>query len=153
MKSLFQAALAILFLTCALQASAQQDRGAWQPDSHTASSITGPIAISENRLSINFLGFTIVPLRALKPEEVAAVFDADVNTAGPGTLYHLNVAAEQRFLHKNTLCGSEATQWMATYAYGKTLRVAFFSSSEPPQFTFDAISNSTTLCGTYTYTR
>lgn len=154
MKRLFQATLvAILLIPCALHASAQQDRGYWQSVSNSASSITGDIAISETRLSINFRNFTIASIRTLKPEEVSAVFDADVNTAGPGTLYRLNIPAAQRFVHKNTLCGEEATQWMATYASGKTLRLAFFSGNEEPKFTFEAISNSTALCGTYTYAR
>ena len=68
-------------------------------------------------------------------------------------LYRLRVPAERRFLHKNTLCGTEDTQWMATYVAGKSLRVAFFSGDNTPVFTFEAISSSTDLCGTFTYYR
>jgi hypothetical protein len=121
--------------------------------SNSANAITGDIAISETRLSINYIGFLIAEIRKLGPAEVSAVFDADVNAGGNGTLYRLNVPAAQRFVHHNTLCGTEDTQWMATYVEGRTLRVAFFSGSKMPVFTFEALSNSTDLCGTYTYTR
>lgn len=154
MQNKFKTALAILLLTCALSVTAQQpDRGYWQAASNAASSITGDIAISGSKLTIDFKNFTIAPIRAIKPEEVSAVFDADVNTAGSGMLYRLNVPAELRFLHKNTLCGSENTQWMVTYAEGKSLQVAFFSGNATPVLTFDAVSHSTNLCGVYTYAR
>ena len=154
MKNLLKTAVAILMLACTLHgAAAQQDRGYWQAAGNSASNITGDIALSETKLAINFKNFTIAHIRSLKPEEVSAVFDADVNTAGPGALYKLEIPATQRFLHKSTLCGEEKTQWMATYSVGKSLRVAFFSGDAPPTFTFDAISNSTALCGTFTYAR
>jgi hypothetical protein len=59
----------------------------------------------------------------------------------------------QRFLHKNTLCGTQDTQWMAAYVAGKSLQVAFFSGDDAPVFTFDAIAHSPNLCGTYIYVR
>jgi hypothetical protein len=153
MRNILKAAVALLVLACSLHASAQQDRGYWQAASKSASSITGDISISETKLTINFRPFLIAPIRALKPEEISALFDADANTAGPGALYRLTIPAEQRFLRKNTLCGSETTQYMVTYPSGKTLQVAFFSGDAAPVFTFDAISKSTNLCGTYTYVR
>jgi hypothetical protein len=56
-------------------------------------------------------------------------------------------------VRKNTLCGGEDTQWMATYVTRHTLRVAFFSGDDMPVFTFDAMQNATALCGTFTYGR
>jgi hypothetical protein len=153
MRNLLNTTAAVLVLGGALRGVAQQDRGAWLAASKTASSITGDIAISETKLSIDFKAFTIAPIRSLKPEEVSAIFDADVNTTGPGSLYRLDIPATQRFLHKNTLCGEESTQWMATYVAGKSLQVAFFSGESAPVLTFDAVSHSTNLCGTYSYTR
>jgi hypothetical protein len=151
---LLRTAIAVLGLTCALRCAAQQqDRGNWQAASNTAASITGDIAISSTKLSIDFKGFVLAPIRSLKPAEVGAVFDADVNTAGPGTLYRLNIPAEQRFLHKNTLCGTDSTQWMATYVTGKTMSVALFSGEAEPVFAFDAIAHSQNVCGTYMYVR
>jgi hypothetical protein len=141
-------------LACALHGAAQKlDQGAWQAASTTATAITGDIIVSKQKLTMDFKGFPIVPVRSLKPAEVAAVFDADVNTAGLGALYRMKIPAELRFLHKNTLCGTEDTQWMATYAAGKRLEVAFFSGEQEPVFTFDAISHSSNLCGTFSYVR
>jgi hypothetical protein len=137
---------------CAAQANAQ-DRGGWYAASTNAISITGDIAIGKDRVSIDFISYPLAPIRPLKPVEVSAVFDADVNAGISGMLYRLKIPAGQRFLKKNTLCGSEDTQWMATYVAGKTLEVAFFSGDDMPVFTFEAISKSTALCGTFAYAR
>jgi hypothetical protein len=145
--------LALALLLGFSLSSAAQDNGFWHATSQTATSITGDMVIREARVTMNFLSWPIVPARALTPVEISAVFDADSNVAQAGNLYHLNVAAGQRFLHKNTLCGTEQTQWMATYIEGRNLHVAFFSGSTMPVFTFDAIRNSTDLCGTFLYTR
>ncbi|HEX4284900.1 MAG TPA: hypothetical protein VHZ28_07395 [Terracidiphilus sp.] len=142
----------VVALTCSFEASAQ-DKGYWTPASSTANAITGDLALYKDRITINFLSFPIVKAKDLAPAEVASVFDADVNAGVAGVLYHLNIPAAQRFLHKNTLCGSENAQWMATYATGRTLQVAFFSGTNTPAFTFEAVRNSPDLCGTFTYGR
>ena len=143
---------AALALACSL-ACAAQDKGYWQAASSTANSITGDINIADSRVTIDFTAFPLAPIRKLAPAEVSAAFDADVNTGGTGNLYRLSVPAGKRFLHRNTLCGTEDTQWMATYVSGKTLQVAFFSGESAPVFTVDALANSTDLCGTFTYVR
>ncbi|MGA3101242.1 MAG: hypothetical protein ABSD61_05210 [Terracidiphilus sp.] len=134
-------------------AAAAQDGGAWVAASTNATSITNNIAISKDRLSIDYLTFPLAPIRTLKPVEVSAVFDADVNAGISGMLYRLKIPANTRFLHKSSLCGDQDTQWMATYVTGHSLRVAFFSGDDMPVFTFDAISKSTALCGTFAYSR
>jgi uncharacterized surface anchored protein len=144
--------VATLALASTLSCAAQ-GRGYWQAASNNASAITGDITLSDAKITISFKAFPLASIRDLKPAEVSAVFDIDVNTAGSGTLYRLKVPADQRFQHKNTLCGTQDTQWMAAYVVGKSLQVAFFSGEEEPVFTFDAISHSTNLCGTYTYVR
>ena len=58
-----------------------------------------------------------------------------------------------KFLHKNTLCGGEDTQWMVTSASGKSLQVAFFSGTTMPVLTPEVMANTTDLCGTYSYAR
>jgi hypothetical protein len=143
---------AFLLLACSL-AGAAQTAGYWRAASNTARSITSDIAISDSKLTINFTAFPLSQIRSLKPAEVSAVFDADVNAGGTGTLYRLAVPAAKRFIHHNTLCGTEDTQWMATYVSGKTMQVAFFSGANAPEFTIDALANSPDLCGTYTYIR
>ena len=134
-------------------ACAAQDGGYWRAASTNAKAITGDIAISENKVVINFAGFLIARVRSLQPAEAAAAFDADVNAPGNGALYHLNVPAGRRFLHRNTLCGTEDTQWMATYVSGHTLQAAFFSGQTPPVLTIDALANTMERCGTFTYAR
>ena len=144
-------ALALL-LTFALSSTAQ-DKGLWRADSQNAKSITGDIAIADAKITMNFLSWPLAEIRVLKPVEISAVFDADSNVAQAGNLYRLSIAGGQRFLHKNTLCGTEDTQWMATYLEGRTLHVAFFSGANMPVFTFEAISKSTDVCGTFSYSR
>jgi hypothetical protein len=134
-------------------AHAQEDRGYWRAASTTATAITGDLTIGELKVTINYVTFPLAPIRRLKPVEVSAVFDADVNAGIEGSLYRLKVAPAQRFNHKNTLCGDEETQWMATYVSGRSLQVAFFSGDDMPVFTFDAVQKSADLCGTYVYSR
>lgn len=142
----------VVCLAASLSCSAQ-DQGYWRAASTNANAITGDIAISQTRVTIDFYSFTIAPIRKLNTTEVAAAFDADVNSGGNGQLYRLNIPPDRRFLHKNTLCGSDGTQWMATYVSGRNLQVAFFSGSDMPVFTIDALANTTTVCGTFTYAR
>jgi len=132
---------------------AQEDRGLWNAASSEAKAVTSDIAIGKDRVTIDLATFPLAAIRALKPVEVSAVFDADVNAGIGGRLYRLDVPARQRFAHKNTLCGDENTQWMATYVTGPALRVAFFSGDEMPVFTFEAMQKSTALCGKFIYAR
>lgn len=143
---------ALLGLVCTSPLAAQ-DRGYWRADSSTAKSITGDLSISDTKLIVNFLAFPLAPIRKLTPEEGLAAFDVDTGAGVGGNLYRLNVSASRRFLHKNTLCGTEDTQWMATYSAGRSLYVDFFSGPDMPKLTFDALQNSTDLCGTFTYAR
>src|SRR6266700_5259695 len=133
-----------LVLICCMTAAAQ-DKGYWRAASSTAKSITGDLAIADEKISINFLSFTIARLRGLEQAEASALFDPDGTAAGNGSLYRLNVPGEKKFLHKNSLCGSDDTHWMVTYVLGRSLQLAFFSGQKPPLFTQDAIANSTDL--------
>ncbi|MGD0157022.1 MAG: hypothetical protein ABSB50_13060 [Terracidiphilus sp.] len=135
------------------RARAQEDRGPWTPASSNASAITGYIVIADGKVTIDYWIFPLAQIRRLKPVEVSSVFDADVSAGISGTLYRLRVPAAQRFEHKNTLCGGEDAQWMATYVAGKKMEVAFFSGDDMPVFTFDAMQKSSTLCGTFGYSR
>ena len=143
---------AILLLACSLPSLAQ-DKGLWNAASSSAKSITGEISIADARVTIDFYNFPIGQIRVLQPAEASALFDADVNAPGGGSLYRLSVAADRRFLHKNTLCGSDDVQWMVTWVQGRTLSVAFFSGANPPIFTMDALANTTDRCGTFLYSR
>lgn len=150
-KGIFLSVLTALLLCCALSASAQ-DKGYWRAVSSNANDITGDLTISDSRLTINFTSFPLAPIRKLLPAESNAVFEADPGSGG-GFLYRLNVPGAKRFLHKNSLCGSDDTQWLATYVQGRSLRVALFSGADMPVLTVDALANSTDVCGTFSYSR
>jgi hypothetical protein len=151
MKRIMVAAAGVL-LAGAVSCAAQ-DKGFWTAASTETAKMTGDISIAEAKVTINFVKFPLAPIRRLKPVEVSAMFDADVNAGISGDLYRLRITANKPIVQHNTLCGGEDTEWMATYVTGRTMRVAFFSGDDMPVFTFDAISNSTTLCGRYVYTR
>ncbi|MBB5057248.1 hypothetical protein HDF16_001933 [Granulicella aggregans] len=130
-----------------------QERGSWRPASKTAQSITGDVTFNGERMTINFFSLTVAEIRPLKTDEVLAAFDGADVTAGAGHLFRLSIPGDKRFLHKNTLCGSDETQWMATFVAGKELKIAFFSNAIPPVFTIEALGKSENLCGVYTYAR
>jgi hypothetical protein len=146
------AILSALVLAVTTSALAQE-QGIWRPVSKTAQSITGEIALNTEKLTINFASFAASQIRSLKPEEVMAVFDGADAATGVGHLYRIRIPGDKRFLHKNTLCGSDETQWMATYVSGKQLEIAFFSNATPPILTIDGMNQGGSLCGTFTYSR
>lgn len=143
--------LTTLLLTLPLLA--QQEKGQWRAANQTARTITGDVLFTDDRISINFARFTISRARALEPSETSAAFDADASADGSGNLYRVNIPAGQKFLNRNTLCGSEPTLWIASFVQGRTLKLAFFSSEKPPVFTLEALANNTDLCGTFTYAK
>jgi hypothetical protein len=139
-------------LVCCMTAVAQE-KGSWRAASSTARSVTGDVILSDEKILINFASFPIARIRPLGREEMSAAFDADSNAPGTGNLYRVSIPGSKRFLHKNTLCGSDDAQWMATYLSDAGLQLAFFSGQKPPVLTIDAINNGTSLCGTFTYGR
>ncbi len=128
-----------------------QENGYWRATSPNARAITGDIVLSDSKLTINFTGFTMARVRTLEKSELSGAFDADPSVVGAGSLYRLTVPAAKVFLHKNTLCGGEETEWMATYESGRSLKVAFFSGQKPPVLTLDAMTNSSDVCGVFAY--
>jgi hypothetical protein len=143
---------AVLCLLWSVAGSAQ-DKGYWRAESKNANQITGDLAISETKLTINFLSYSLAPIRKLTPTEAGAAFDIDVDAPGGGSLYRLSIPGDKRFLHHNTLCGSEETQWMATYVQDRTLHLALFSGSNMPVLTGEALSSSNDVCGIFGYQR
>ena len=55
-------AFAVLLTVCSISLAAQ-DRGYWRASTSTARLITGDIAISNTKLTINFLSFPVVQAR------------------------------------------------------------------------------------------
>lgn len=138
---------------CFSLSSVAQEAGYWRASSTTAKHITGDVALTDEKISINFSTYWIAQIRALTPAELSAAFAADANAPGSGNLYRLSIPSDKKMLHKSTLCGGEDTQWLATYASGRTLQLAFFSTSQMPVLTTDALSNNSNLCGVFGYTR
>lgn len=137
-----------------LPAGAAQEQGYWKAVSSTAMAITGDVSLNERKVTIDFASFTIAEIRELKAAEMAAVLDGEKTTEGAsGHLYRLSIPGDKRFLHKNTMCGSEETQWMVTVVRGKELQLAFFSGAQMPVLTAESLMNTTSLCGTYGYVR
>jgi hypothetical protein len=149
-RGLLLGAVGSALLICSVSSHAQ-DKGYWRAASSNANDITGDITISDARLTIEFIGYSIALIRQLTPAEASAVFDAGNGGGATGKLYRLSIPSSKRVLHKNTLCGSDETEWMATYLAGRTLHVAFFSGSEIPVLTPEALMNSTNVCGTFRY--
>ena len=149
-RALLLAVLAFT-LTTSLAAYAQES-GPWRASSSNARAMTGDIAFSPDKIAINFTIFTIAQIRSIKTEEVRALFNPD-NPIGGGNLFRVNISADKHFLHHNSLCGSDDTQWIVTYAQGRDLQVALFSGDMPPVLTFDVLNNSPTLCGIFSYVR
>ncbi len=145
--------LGVFCVAAVLPALAQHEAGTWRAESKTAKGVTGDIAFGGQKLVINFAQFTVAQLHELSADEVLALFNPDNGATGRGSLFRLDIPATQRFLHKNTLCGSEPTEFMATYIDGKQMQVAFFSGNKMPTLSIDALSNNSNLCGTYTYSR
>ncbi len=145
-------AIAGLVVGCCVAATAQE-KGYWRAESSTAKSITGDVELSDQKISISLVKYTVARIRSLEKDEADALFDQDGVVAGSGSLYRLHIPASWTFLRKNTLCGSEDTEWMVTYVSGRSLRVVFFSGQKPPVFTPEAIANSTDLCGRFGYVR
>jgi hypothetical protein len=141
-----------MVLACCVSAAAQE-LGPWRAVNSPAESITGDVAFSDTRLAINFSSFPIARIRDLQPGEVSAVFDADSSAGAHGSLYRLSIPAAKKFMHRNSICGSEDTQWVAAFVAGRNLHLAFFSGQTMPVFTPEAIANSTDLCGTFLYGR
>lgn len=139
-------------LACSFS-SAAQENGDWRAASTTAKAITGDVALTDEKIAIDYSSFTIAQIRALGPAELSAAFNPESNGVGSGNLYRLSIPASKRFLHRNTLCGSEETQWMATYVAGHSLQLAFFSGSKMPVLTPEALADSLNLCGTFSYVR
>jgi hypothetical protein len=143
-------AIVLLVLAPAITA---QEKGVWRAASKPAKTMTGDVAFSGEKITIGFYTFPIAQIRALTLAEIGATFDADTSAGGTGNLFRINVPAARHIVRDNSLCGSDDTQWVASYVSGKALQLAFFSGAAPPVLTPEAMTNATDLCGIFTYSR
>ena len=150
MRTAYRLLFALSLCPTALHA---QEKGEWRALSKTAKAITGDVGFAAEKFGINFQSYTIANIRPAQPAELKAVFDLDAPPVGTGNLYRLSIPGATKFMHKNTLCGGEETQFMVTFVQGKTLQIAFFSGEKIPDLSPEAIATGTNLCGTYSYSR
>lgn len=139
-------------LLCHVVSSAQE-KGAWRPANTAAKGITGDVAFAGQKIAIDYTSFTIAQIRELTPSEAKAAFTLPDDADGSGNLFRTSIPAGKTFLHHNTLCGSEETQWVVTWVAAHRLQLAFFSGTQMPVLTVDGLANATALCGTYAYVR
>ena len=130
-----------------------QERGSWRAVSNTARGVSGDVAFTETKIVLNFSPFTLAQIRPLRATEIAAVFPGGDAAKGAGNLFRTEIPGDRRFLRKNTLCGSEDTQWVVTLVSGRSLQMALFSGNAIPVLTAEALPTSTSLCGTFSYVR
>ena len=149
----FKLSTLILVLAVSFTAAPAQEKGTWRAASKTARAITGDVSLAPEKLSMNFYNFPIAQIRTLTPAEISAAFDTDATANAYGNLYRLSIPADKKFFNKNTLCGAEETQWMITFVAGKSLQLAFFSTPKMPVLTSEAIAQTTSLCGLYSYVK
>ena len=107
---------------------------------------------NQNSQSISS-SYSLAPIRKLTAAEGGAAFDVDVKAEAGEICIACSIPGDKRFLHRNTLCGSEETQWMATYVEDRTLHIALFSGANMPVLTAEALSNSKEVCGIFSYGR
>jgi hypothetical protein len=151
--TLWKMCVVVMCLGCCCAGAVAQDKGNWRAASQTARSVTGDIAFTGQKIAINFSGYWIAQIRTLTPAEASATFNVDLDAGGSGNLYRLSIPGDKRFLHKNTLCGSEDVQWAVTYVAGHTLQLALFSGSKMPVMTPDGMASDANLCGVFGYVR
>jgi hypothetical protein len=143
----------ILVLVLTGTTARAQEKGSWRAASTTAESITGDIAFGDEKITIDLSTFPIAQIRLLTKAEAAAVFDADTKATGSGNLYRVSIPAGKTFLNKNTLCASEMTDWVVTYVTGRRLQLALFSGPKMPVMSAEALANTTSLCGIFSYSK
>lgn len=150
-RRLLTASLTCILL-CSLAAAAQEG-GYWRPTSSNAKSITGDVVFAGSKFTIDFSTYTIAQIRTLQPAEARTLFDAGASPTGAGNLYRLSIPDTKHFLHHNTLCGGEETDWVITYMQGRNLQLAFFSGPSIPTLTPDALASTSRVCGIFSYER
>jgi hypothetical protein len=147
--------LALTLLPAAAHAQDHNpERGLWHASSKSAKTITGDVVFTDLKFTLDFFSYPLANIRPLTSPEIAAAFDADAaSNTSTGTLYRLSIPSSKTFLRGHPLCSGEETQWIVTHLSGKSLEILFFSGPAMPVLTPDALTNSPSLCGLFTYSR
>jgi hypothetical protein len=139
------------------QTRAQSGAQKWTAMSNTAMSITGDIELSSNELTLAGKSYALVLVSNIAAPQLAAAGEI-VAMAQPTTasLYKLSIPAGTKLVNGNTICGPNAANWLLTVIgtgppaqTDQMLSLAFFSGSGKPDLA--SAANSTSLCGTFSY--
>ena len=150
-RSLLVAAFAVVF-AFTLSATAQED-GPWRAASTNARAITGRYRLLSTKVHHQLHHFHHQPRSVRSKLRRSSRSSTPISPRAAAISSASTFQPIRRFLHKNTLCGSESTQWIVTYAQGRSLQVALFSGSTPPVLTVDALNDPSNLCGIFSYVR
>ena len=150
-------ALAILSFAGAgpSEAFGPPSEGSWKPLSRTAFSITGPVTLRHNRLTLARKTFALTLVKA-------EVDQAHLTSAGKivdmseqptsAKLFKTVLPKDARLLNGNNICGADhdATWVLAVFAEAR-LSLAFFSGARQPELNPAIVANGHELCGTFSY--
>jgi hypothetical protein len=127
----------------------------WSAMSTTAMSITGDIAISANDLTMAGADYPLTHVAAAPTQQRAGIGQVVAITQPTGAdLYRVKIPGALKLQNGNTLCGGKDVTWLVVVSgSGPTLALAFLAGSAQPSLDGSALSNSTALCGTFTYGR
>ena len=107
-------ALAIVSTASIARGTRHLDRH--QQDRHRHHRVTSPSAMKSSRSTLS--PFPSRSIHALKLDEMNAVFAADgpdgLEPKTTGNLFRISIPGDKKFLHKNTLCGSEEVTWVVS---------------------------------------
>jgi hypothetical protein len=125
----------------------------WSAMSTTAMSITGDVTLSPTDLTMAGTGYPLTHVATVPAQQRAGIgqFIAVTEPAAVD-LYRIKIPGARKLRNGNTLCGGNDVAWLLVVSgSGPTLALAFFSGAAQPPLDPNALSNSTALCGTFTY--
>lgn len=130
----------------------------WQATSNTAVYITGNIKLSPTKLTMVRRDYPLTLVRDIDAQHLSDIgksFASDHPTAA--RLYRTRIPASAKLVNGNDICGPNDANWLLAVSEnnsddnGPTLSLAFFSGDSEPHLDYEAIENTTNICGTYGY--
>jgi hypothetical protein len=152
--SIVALAAAVVPLTATAQQNPFATPAYYTAQSNTALSITGTVRFSSKAIGINGKSYPLTLTHTLSPEELTnakPVFSID--NATTGYLFKTSIPGNAPMLNKNSLCNAKCTWALVVYTAPDQLNIAFFTGDATPSLATGAISNSSSLSGTYWYAR
>ena len=128
--------------------------GSWSPLSRTAFSITGPVTLGHNRLTLARKTFALTLVKEVDRAHLTPAGKiADMSEQPTSAkLFKTVLPKDARLLNGNNICGADhgATWVLAVFAEAR-LSLAFFSGARQPELNPAIVANGHELCGTFGY--